>query len=332
MLPALAAVLMAFAGAGCASLPDLAARLIAGNRVHDLELFRFDPSTPLIDRVQPAPPHAPKYLQELDERPDYRSYRPNAAERAKIQLAINELPPRLARNLRERGLGLYFIDDFLTSGMTDFAVDRQSGELYSFMIFHRDSLRKDVDTLLTEREAPAFRDAGSGKVYVTTGTYVSAFTYLLLHEATHALDYSRRIGPYVEEHLEPLQSRQPRAEGLADLIDDVWAEYREPRAGSDFDRRDKISFYGFRKGPHLRYRQAVPLYTGLINSPFVSLYGAQMMPEDIAELVSMYWLTRKQPDAYIIRVQQSGSLMVGFQPMLSKKIRRRVAGLKQALQ
>ena len=56
------------------------------------------------------------------------------------------------------------------------------------------------------------------------------------------------------------------------------------------------------------------------------------MPEDLAELVSMYWLTREQPDAYIIRVQRSGSLMVGFQPMLSKKIRRRVAGLEAALQ
>lgn len=328
----LAAVLLALASAGCASLPDLAAELIADNQVHDLELFRFDPSTPLMDRVRPAPPHVLEYLRELDERPDYRSYTPNAAERRKIAAAINELPPRLTRNLRERGLGLYFIDDFLTSGMTDFAVDRKSGELYSFMVFHRDALRKDVDTLLTEREATAFHDDGSGKVYVTTGTYASAFTYLLLHESTHALDYSRRIGPYVEEHLAPLQSKQPRAAGLAPLIDEVWAEYRQPRSTSDFERRDKISFYGFRKGPHLRYRQAVSLYTGLINSPFVSLYGAQMMPEDIAELVSIYWLTRKQPDAYIIRVQRSGSLMVGFQPMLSKKIRRRVAGLEQALQ
>ena len=298
---------------------------------YDFENYEFDATRPLADRVGPLPPHVIDYVRTLDERPDYQSYTPTAAELALIRRSLERLPPRLKRNLQNRGLGIYFIENFLTSAMTDWSVRRADGQIFSYMIFEARSLRQSMQALLNYRENTCFREDGSGiKTEINLGGAAArenAFTYLLFHEATHALDYSERISPYVESTVAEYQAPLPRDVRTGALLDRIWQEYRAPRAAFDFPLRDRVTFYGFRKGPLLDRAQAPELYAGLARSPFLSLYGTQMWPEDLAELVSMYYLTRGAGNSYSIRLTRNGRTLNQYKPLEFPEVRKRLEGL-----
>lgn len=330
---------LAGAQAACLSTGDgglaEARALVESNPVYRLEGYAFDPATPLHRRVGPAPEAVLAYVRDLDGRPDYRPYRPTAAEARLIRRSLDRLPPRIKRNLERRGLGIYFIDDFLTSGMTDWAIastrpDEGPARIYSYMIFHAKTLKTSMQAILNQRERTCFRDDASGvRVRIRVDGGENAFTYLLMHEAVHALDYSERISPYVESTVRPFQESVPRDAGAGDFIDRVWSDYREPRSGFDFPGRERVTFYGFRGGPKLSLAEAPEIYRGLAKSPFVSLYGSQMWPEDLAELVSMYYLTDALGRDYSIEIERGGESVAKFHPMRFPKVRERTRELSR---
>jgi hypothetical protein len=308
--------------------------LVRSTPAFQFERYDFDPARPLHSRVGPVPEHVLAYVRKLDERPDYRSYSPTAAEMRLIKRSLERLPPRLKRNLERRGLGIYFIDDFLTSGLTDWAIaanarDERRPEIFSYMVFHAKTLKTSMRDLLNRRESTCFGVDQSGvKIEIRIDGDESAFMYLLMHEAVHALDYSERISPYLEPAVRPYQNRLPRDVGAGALIDRVWAEYREPRAGYDFPGRDQVTFYGFGGGPRLLLGAAPEIYAGLSRSPFVSLYGSQIWPEDLAELVSMYYLTEALGRAYSIRLTRDGAKVADYEPLKSPAVRERLGNLR----
>lgn len=329
----LLALFLGFAVAlpGCLSDGAAVARAhVQRTPAYQFEQYDFDATRPLYRRVGPVPQHVLNYVRELDERPDYRSYQPNAAERRLIRRSLDRLPPRIKRNLMQRGLGIYFVDDFLTSALTDWAVAGADGKVYSYMIFHASSLRTSMEDLLNRREISCFREDGSGmeiKIQVAGGE--NAFMYLLLHEAVHALDYSERISPFVETTVQSYQSKFPRDNRTGALLDRVWSDYGQPRDRYDFAGRDRLSFYGFRNGPLLDMAEAPAIYRGLAGSPFVSLYGSQIWPEDLAELVSMYYLTAAAGRDYSIRLSLKGETIAEYRPLEFPAVQKRIKNLKQ---
>ncbi|MCR9143166.1 MAG: hypothetical protein NXI24_13005 [bacterium] len=336
MRTAAAGVLILWGVSGCASSDvDQIRERVQSVPAYQFERYDFDADRPLHRRVGAMPAHVLEYVRALDERPDYKSYQPTAAEMRLIRRSLDRLPPRLKQNLERRGLGIYFIDDFLTSGLTDWAVSgdpkgESPPEIYSYMVFHAKSLKTSMQDLLNEREASCFRKDDSGtEIEIRLGGKESAFTYLLLHEAVHALDYSERISPYVEESVYPYQRRIQRDIQAGELIDRVWSDYREPRAAFDFPTRKLVTFYGFRGGPRLALGEASEVYRGLAGSPFVSLYGSQMWPEDLAELVSMYYLTEAAGRSYSIRLKRKGRIIAEHEPLKFPAVRERLRDLRR---
>jgi len=258
----------------------------------------------------------------MDSREDYHSYKPNRREVRRIRQALAALPPLTRSVLRERLLGLYFIRNFMGGGLTDWVVD-SSGGMYVFMVFNPESLRKSISSWLTYRENSCFKDDGSNTtITVSGGKKYSGFTYVLLHESTHAVDYVTHVTPYVEEGLR--RTGHPRS---TPFTDGVWNVLRKPLKQYDFPLRSSLTFYGL-KEPEIPLSRSLEVYRGLEQTPFASLYGSMSWAEDIAEFVFFYHLTRKLGQPYMIRVSRKGKLLYAREPMRSPLLIKRAATIQ----
>jgi len=290
--------------------------------VHQYSRYTFDPASSLVSRITDAPDFVLSYLREMDSREDYHSYKPDRRELRRIRQSLAALPPLTASVLRERLLGMYFIRNFMGGGLTDWVVD-SSGGMYVFMVFNPESLRKSISSWLTYRENSCFKDDGSDTIItVSGGKRYSGFTYVLLHESTHAVDYVTHVTPYVEEGLR--KTGHPRS---TPFIDGIWKELRKPLERYDFPLRSSLTFYGL-KDPAIPLSRAPELYRGLEQTPFASLYGSMSWAEDIAEFVFFHHLTRKLGQPYVIRVSRKGKLLYTRQPMNSPLLIERAATIQ----
>jgi hypothetical protein len=252
-----------------------------------LESYSFDPSVPLAERVGPPPPFLLDWLKKYDGRDDYLGYAPTPAERKMITGWLDLLPGKMRAALEKRLIGIFLVDNFLGNGLAEMVLDPATGEKYSWVTLNAGGLRRTLSETLSEREASAF--SGGGVSVECGGREPAGLFYSLLHEATHAYDYTVGITPYVEpEWFEALNGGPPRPEPAWE----VWKGYSAPGPGHDFAARKRLSFYGLGGGPKLKASEASSAYESLAASPFVSLYGSQNWAEDAVELM-VYAATRR---------------------------------------
>ncbi len=296
----------------------------------DFSQYAFDPSTSPIDRLGAMPAPALKFIRELDERPDYADHKLSPAERRAVQRELRRLPPLIRKTFQERLLGIYVIDDFLTSGMTDYAVDSHSGKIYVWIVLHPDMFRLSARDVILKRENTAFIRNGVApppcEIEADVGGKESALFYILLHEGVHAADYVHRLTPYVEASVRPMQERLVQT---GRIVDRYWESYNQPRPDFDFALRDDLTFYGFGGGPKIPMEDAPRLYAGFAKSPFASLYGSRIWAEDVAELLSLHHLTNKLGHRYELRLRNSktGKLVFDYRPFENPKVRERIESL-----
>ena len=119
------------------------------------------------------------------------------------------------------------------------------------------------------------------------GGSLSAVLYVLTHESVHVLDNSHRKGKEGPPQL--FAESSPNL-----LVQGIWedARTRVPMYQSPLFQ---MSWFGSGKKPSLD--TAEPTYRVLARTPFVSLYGSSSWYEDVAELVTRYYMTQilKQP-------------------------------------
>jgi len=289
------------------------------NPIHLAAKHAVDFAKPLHERIGGESAIILRYLRDLDGRSDYQFYHPTAREKGEVMRTIARLPLLLRTNLDKNVIGIYFIKNFASSGLTDWVRD-ENGKLFSFVVLSEAVFRKTVSELLTAREMTCFKRDGSGiSVRIDAGND-PALDYILLHEAVHAADYSLRISPFVERVSELAQRIQEKRYSVVDLY---WQDDRTPSFDYDFELRDKVSFYGFRNGPHLNLSDAVGIYRSLSKSPFISLYASQYRAEDLADLVAMYHLGIRLKRNYTISLFQNGKLLSRYFPLTFKDVRER---------
>jgi hypothetical protein len=308
---ALTGVLLLLA-AGCASTPD-AARLrdeVKRTPAKLLSSYSFDPSTPLADRVQPAPGLVIDYLRAADRMPSYAAYAPTAAEREVIRRGLEALPAPYARVFADRLVGIWFVSNLVGSGMADYVL-ADDGTVYTTLVVNPETLRHDLSAWLTYRESTVYAAAPGLEVQIDCGTAFTGFTYVLLHEGGHVMDYVEHHTPYVEPVLKLLGSAVPSTPFAAP----VWREYAQPAAPFDFPLRAGLRFYGMGKPTPMA--EAVGLYTALMRTPFASLYGSMNWAEDFAEFMTWYYLVHYLGQPYEIQVLQDGTVRRRFSPMRS---------------
>lgn len=274
-----------------------------------IENFHFNPSSSIASRVSLPPESVLKYLNEIDGR-QYRASLPDKREMAILIDAIKSLSPGVKNVLQKRLLGIYFVDDFMTGGLTDWVLD-EKGDLYAYMVFRSSLFEMDVSEFLTYRENTAFQNSSNDLIAVLISEKQNAMYYIMHHETAHVYDYSMGVTPYTEPAVQSLIKHRSE---IQDPAKGIWKEYRVPVPDADFALRKNASFYGFRGKPDLTYDQAMEIYNGMYDSPFVSLYGSMSWAEDFAELVAYRYLLQKKKFSCEIVYIRKGEEVVRWRP------------------
>lgn len=300
--------------------------LVEENPVYHLENYPFfDPGNPLAERVVPAPDFILSYLKEIDNRDDYKVYPLSDEEIALCAEYLDKLPEQHKKILKKRLVGIYFIENFLGSGMADFVLDSER-ILYCNLFLNPETIQNDISTWMSFRENSCFIKEEPGKnsqitIIQDCGKDYTGLMYILLHETTHVVDYVCSITPYIEEAIKVIFNKK---HVHTKFTQNVWDTADKPVKEYDFDLRPEITFYGMGGGPKISKKDAEALYTGCEKTPFASLYGSLNWADDLAEFYTWYYYTTVLNQSYEIRIYKGDTLMHTFKPMEGEKVRQRI--------
>ncbi|MFC1583370.1 hypothetical protein ACFL4U_01680 [Candidatus Neomarinimicrobiota bacterium] len=297
--------------------------VLEGSERH-LENYAFDPQSDLLARVKEPTDHFINYIQQAEGR-QYTPYFPSDEEMQQIAIAFELLPPLHRKILRERLVELCFLQDFSSSGWTDWLIDNQ-GDIYCAMALKRSTLETSLNEWLTSRAGTCFFPDSSGlDLCIDVGTGYTGFLGILLHETTHIVDYVLNITPFVEPSTYALAVKQEREFPESyPFVENIWEGPYAPLAEADLALGDSITFYGTAGGPKLGFSSAPELYTQLTNSQFVSLYASTNWADDLAELALFYHLTEKLRQPYTVSIMQGNEVSTSFQPLDNPRVRKRL--------
>ncbi|MDA8132942.1 MAG: hypothetical protein M0011_15680 [Elusimicrobia bacterium] len=316
------------------AVPELPGTLAAGARslfasppppektLTRAEYYRFDPASPLEDRIKPMPPELFAHYRDMDKDPAYAVYAPSAEDKALVKQYLSLLPDVYQKVLRERCLGIYFISNFKGNGITSWAEDKD-GKIFFHLTLNPDSLKKGLSATLTERESSCFMPREGWSVKVDAGARYKGLLYALAHEASHGVDYVKGVTPWADNEM-PASLRPASLGKTAIFFKPFWRDFYVTEKDYDFPLRDKITFYGLNGGPRIGFEDAAALYENLTRGPFASLYGSTSWAEDFAELATFHLLTTKLGQPYRIILTGPGVSRV-FEPMKTVNVMQRAA-------
>ena len=303
-------------------LPGAFSEDILSSPVKHLESYNFSKELPLIERVGKVPDFVLKAWMEWDGRSNYSPYTVTADEREIIREYLSLVPPLTHDVMKERMIGIYFIENFLGSGLTDWVVDSDNN-IHTYMIFNKKTLKMNLSELITWKEKTCFKnDDPSMSVDVDINSPMNGFLYILLHESTHIVDYVENITPYTEPDMKRFMKKVPDS---TLFTDGIWSGYSETVTPCPF--RGKVTFYGMKKGPRAGITEAAGMYDSMFRSPFISLYGTLNWAEDLAEYLAFYHLTEKMGFSYRIRVSRGNRVIHLSEPAQNELVRKRFSTL-----
>ncbi len=291
---------------------------------HCLSNYTFNAKLPLERRVSTLPLFLFQELKLMDHRVDYRRYDPSVAEQATIKDCLAKLPPRHQRVLREKLVAIYFLKNFQSAGLTDWVLDDKTN-VFCHMIFNPQVLKWNIAETLAWKERTCFSAEGSPfQLKIEAASQSPGLLYILLHEATHVVDYAEKITPFVENSRYAGYLKRPAP---SPFTNGFWLNYDTPL--KDYSLRQRVTFYGFNDGPKLSLNEAPQLYAGLQQSGFASLYASLNWADDLAELTAFYHLTQKLKQPYRIKILRGATEVLSYEPMQSPRVRARFGSLAQ---
>jgi hypothetical protein len=233
-------------------------------------------------------------------------------ERATIANAIAGLPPVYQKVLVERLNRISFVDGIPGVG-TGLTGKSDSNPNMLSMTFRADILHQSASAFLTWKEQQCFMpDRSNYQVSINAGD-VGAFTYVLLHEATHVVDFSRGFSA---------QKSNPFHVG-------IWSD-----KGKLLPPYDAILMSGneYRTGKPFGMSQAPDVYRSLAMTPFVDLYGSHGEQDDLAELAAFYVLSKEFQTNPTVEVRDgNGTLVYEYQSLKSARVQARLPIIEQFL-
>ena len=150
-----------------------------------------------------------------------------------------------------------------------------------------------LSQFLTRKENSYYVSSGSDITLNIEGGSLPAVLYVLTRESVHVLDISTRAG---QEGPPRLFKNSP-----SDLL--VKGIWEDARTKVPMYRSPLFQLSWFGSGKLQSLDTAEPTYRALAQTPFVSLYGSSNWYEDVAELVTCYYMTQvlKQPYQIVLR-------------------------------
>jgi hypothetical protein len=269
---------------------------------------------PVAQRIAAMPKLVLDYYRSADGVPSYAAYAPSGAELALFAEYYATLPPRFKAVLEAKLLGVYFIDNFLGGGMTDFAFGPDGAQYYVLTLNPR-VLKEGLAEWLSYRDSSPYEAAGEGaelRVSCAGGEGYKGLIHTLTHEAAHIYDFSVRVTPFVE----PLLATSSDKSEDKDFTRGFWEGYSKQAAAYSIPNRERFSFYGL--GEKLPLPVAAEQYEALARTPFASMYGAASWAEDFAEAAAWTWLRDELGIAYSVVVRIPGKRELVFEPGKAK--------------
>lgn len=278
--------------------------------VRSIRSFPFDPDTPLESRIQAPTPE----IVEIFER-SRQAAPPNHIltddERRKVSAAFEALPPVHRQILRKHLRAMMFVDGLTGSAITTTINLGDANPLFDIAI-QATVLHQTASEWLTEKERTVFSVVNSPLSVSIEAGQRDAITYLLLHEATHAVD--------LDLHLADFPRPTP-------FTEQVWAEQSVPVPAYRDPLREQARFYT--SSPALSIDKAQAVYEALRRTPFASLYGARNRADDLAEYVAIYHWTQMLDQPYRIVIRSEGKSVFVYEPMVSDLVRSRLSLMKR---
>lgn len=289
-----------------------------------LKFYSFNKNKAVIERVTKIPDKILKYWKDIDEQDDYTPYMPTKQELKMIKNSIDNLPPLHKKIIKERLAGIYFVNNFLGSGLCDWVLDEKHNT-YGIMIFNTKVLKNDISTWVSKKENTCFKkNIKDIRIKIDCGKKYSGFLYIMLHETTHLVDYIKFVSPFTEVFYNKLQKMlKVNIPDNREYVKGIWKDYKIPEKRYDFPLRKQITFYHMSGGPKIDISHSQEIYKQLENTPFVSLYGSMNWAEDLAEYVTFYHLTQKLKQPYKISIYTKDKLNYSYEPIKSTQIRRK---------
>ena len=291
--------------------------------VNKFENYHFKTETPLVSRIAAPPDFVLTYLKKLDNKTDYTPYLPTNDEIRIAGKSLQNLPYLNNSILKNRLIGIYFIDNFMGNGLCDWVLDRQ-GTVYFFIVINSRVFKKNITELLTEKERTCYKnDTPDIEIKIDCGKQFNGFQYIILHESTHAVDYVLNVTPYVDENFR--KAKRISADET-EFTKGIWTKSGDINGEYKFNH--KVSFYGL-SPQKLNVSDSQNIYMDLSRSPFITLYSTLAWPEDLAEMVTFYHLTHKLNQPFHILVYNKGKKIISLDPLEFTEVRKRLPFLRR---
>ena len=287
---------------------------------HPVSSTRFwadEMTKPRSARMGPAPAALLEYLRlgniidGFRERP--RPAVLDAAFRADLQAALDEIPADVWRLAESRLIGIYFVEQLGGTGYTDYVRGKDGKPSHAYVVLDAAVLGAlQANAWATWKENTPFAMAMQASDTLTAtiedpanNNRKNAIQYILLHELAHVISVGRKIHPdWGSAFVQPTLSEYP-------FFDVSWkANASKTAYASHFDgvwpRRKEVVYY---LGAKLKDSDMVPIYQGLEQSNFATLYAATSPGDDFAESLVSYVHTVRMAKPWSITIQREGRLV-----------------------
>jgi len=288
----------------------LAQKQQAGATISAASPSTFDTSTPLRSRIGFPPDSVRQRYHDLPK-PSASLHELTAAEHAKVEAVLQELPAFTRQVFIEHVRSISFVDGITNNGTTI----KEAGSTFPVfdMVLRAGLLNEDISEFLTRKERGYYTATSSDlTISIDAGSY-PALLYVLLHESVHVLDISNRAGQPGSPRLFADNSSDQLERGIWENATTKVPGYRSPLF--------ELSWFGAGKPESID--AAEPTYRLLAKTPFVSLYGSSNWYDDAAELVTCYYLTQKLQQPYRIVVSRGTETLYSLSPMEGTLVRAR---------
>ncbi|MCF6208155.1 MAG: hypothetical protein L3J61_02050 [Ghiorsea sp.] len=217
----------------------------------------------------------------------YKAYLPTPAEKELLKQSFNTLPPQWKNILNHKLTRIFFVENLIGAGITDWVINRETGEQFYTIMLNPRLFHTAAKTWLEYRANSMFSH-GDYRITYANIPHVSALTYALLHETAHIIDFEKRITPVVDPLIDQYK---PINLTPTPFTQNIWQDYTQPTQNYDFPYRNKLNAYQLSVKRGVIDNQKLPeIFASLTKRPFVSLYACLSWAEDYADFAAFHYL------------------------------------------
>lgn len=277
--------------------------------------YALDPDSPLISRLTTTPDEVMDIFRKAGMSPT--EHKMTQEEMLILSEAIAVLPPLHQRVMKQHLKSISFVDNMPNTAITAPITREENSKLFH-IAFRAGILHQTISEWVTEKERRCYTEGDSTIAISIQAGLMSALTYVFLHEGTHVVDGSLGL-----LSADTIPGRLALNEFTADFSKDIWSTINI-LAWPVTDSLVKKSI--FRPGGRrFDLSEAESVYKGLSQTPFVSLYGTASWHEDLAELLTVYHLTKMLKQPFQVIVNKNGKEVERYEPVLSPVVQQRFA-------